>query len=294
MVLSLIKGMPVIFLHGGPGSGCSDSQKALFNSSKFRVIFLDQRGSGKSKPLRHLVDNNTQLLIEDIEAIRTFLNIKKWLVVGGSWGATLAIAYAEKFPKVIEGIVIRSLFLGTRREVDWAFFQAAKIFKPNLLMQINRAIKNNIIINPIYKLGKMLESKDLETYGLAAKLWLEYEGSLASINSNDNVFEYLNKNRKRKLNLESLPNTPFLEWHYIKNNFFFKEEELFKNRKVLRNVPIRIIQPTYDLLCPPSTSYKFIVGLENTKIYYISAAGHYLSDPGIKERLSKVINEFNS
>ena len=251
------EGIPVIFLHGGPGAGCSDSHKALFNNNKFRVIFLDQRGSGKSKPYRCLEENNTDLLIDDIEKIRNFLNIKSWLVVGGSWGSTLAIAYAQRFPDVINRIIVRSLFLGTREEVRWAFYEAPRIFKPALLSDLNSIINNSNDINPIYRLGEMLESKDENTYGLASKLWLEYESNLASINAGNKKLIHFKK-YKYPFNSKSLPNTPFMEWHYIKNNFFLDEKELEKKKKIIAKIPITIIQADYDLLCPPNISYNFI------------------------------------
>ena len=120
-------GIPVLFLHGGPGSGCNDTHKAIFNYKKYRVIFLDQRGAGKSSPKGCTINNTTQLLIKDIEFIRNYLKISSWVVVGGSWGATLAVAYAELHSKKVDAIVIRSLFLGTEEEIEWAFFKAPLI-----------------------------------------------------------------------------------------------------------------------------------------------------------------------
>tara|TARA_E500000178_G_scaffold173083_1_gene172314 strand:+ start:429 stop:1379 length:951 start_codon:yes stop_codon:yes gene_type:complete len=282
-------GIPVIFLHGGPGSGCSESQKALFNNSKYRVIFLDQRGAGRSKPYRFLKDNKTYLLIEDIEAIRTYLDIKRWLVVGGSWGATLAIAYAERFPDSVKRIVIRALFLGTKKEIEWAFLEAPRIFKPKLLNELNNLIKNDYNISPIYKLGEMLESNNSSLQSLGSRLWQAFEASLASINSENYDFKNLKKNQNFDT-AEDLPNTPFLEWHYIKNNFFLEDEELIKNKKILKNIPITIIQGGYDLLCPPNTSYQFIDGLNKAEIINVSAAGHYITDPGIKNKLREAID----
>ena len=283
-------GIPVIFLHGGPGAGCSDRHKALFDNNRFRVIFLDQRGSGKSKPYRCLEENSTDLLIDDIEKIRNFLNIKSWLVVGGSWGSTLAIAYAQKFPEVINKIIVRSLFLGTKEEVSWAFYEAPKIFKPALLNDLNSIINNSNDINPIFRLGEMLDSKDINKYGLASKLWLEYESNLASINAGNKKLKYF-KEYKYSLNSKSLPNTPFMEWHYIKNNFFLDDKELEKKKKIISKIPIIIIQADYDLLCPPMISYNFIRDFEKAKIYNISAAGHYISDPGIQEKMREAIDE---
>ena len=251
-------GIPVIFLHGGPGSGCSNLQKTLFNHKKFRVIFLDQRGSGRSIPRGSLKNNTTAHILKDLEMIRKYLKIKKWLVVGGSWGSTLGIAYAETNPSKVLGLVLRAVFLGTEEEVRWAFHTAAYYFKPKMLYELNKLLNLKISLNPIFKLGKMLESKKPEQFCIAAELWQEYERSLSTIQNIDFNFNRIYKNSNfSQTRIKNLPNTPFLEWHYIKNNFFLKKNQLEKNKGVLKNIKVYLIQGNYDLLCPPSTSYIF-------------------------------------
>ena len=286
------KGIPVLFLHGGPGSGCNDSQKSFFNYKKFRVIFIDQRGSGKSTPRSSTKNNTTQFLIEDIEKIRELLEISSWLIVGGSWGATLAIAYAQEHTNRIKGMILRSLFLGTKKELDWAFLKAPLMFRPKLISNIISVLNIKKISSPINVLGNMLESKNVNKRILGAELWLEYEGNLSTLHyEGDNIkriFENKNFTKKR---LNSLPNTPFMEWHYIKNNFFLKENQLIKQKRKLVNVPISIIQSNYDLLCPPYTSFIFSQELNKTKIHKISKAGHYISDPGVKEKMKELVDD---
>ena len=126
------KGIPFIFLHGGPGSGCQNSHRLLFNLETCRVILFDQRGAGKSLPKRSLYKNTTQMLMKDMEFIRNKFNIKKWSIVGGSWGSTLGLAYSENYPDSVEGLILRSVFLGTEDNITWAFEEAAKIFRPEL------------------------------------------------------------------------------------------------------------------------------------------------------------------
>ena len=289
------KGIPVIFLHGGPGSGCSNMQKALFNHKKFRVIFLDQRGSGLSFPKRELKNNTTIKIIEDLEIIRKKLNIKKWLIVGGSWGATLGIAYAEENPSKVLGLILRAVFLGTKKEIKWAFHEAPFRFKPKILNDLTKFLKINFNTSPIVKLGKMLENKKPQQYCLAAEIWQEYERCLStSQNTTFNLNSIINNKDFSKKRIKNIPNTPFLEWHYIKNNFFFKSNQLLKNKNSLKNIPITIIQGNYDLLCPPATSFLFSKGLPKSKIHYVNLAGHYVSDPGIKEKMVEAINEFDN
>ena len=283
-------GIPVIFLHGGPGSGCNDNQKALFNYKKYRVVFLDQRGSGKSIPKGSIKNNTTSLLIDDIELVRKYLNIPSWIVVGGSWGATLAVAYAEMYNNKVDAMILRSLFLGTKKEVDWAFFEAPLRFRPKLFYIVNNILKQKKKLNPIYIIGPMLESKNNKVRSLAARIWLAYESNLSTIKFNYKNLEDIKSNIERKETV--LPNTPFIEWHYIKNNFFLKTNQLLKNKKKLNKIPISIVQSDYDLLCPPSTSYNFASGLVNCKIFRVECAGHYISDPGVKEKIRQLLDEY--
>ena len=283
-------GIPVIFLHGGPGSGCNEGQKAIFDYKKYRVIFLDQRGSGKSTPKGSIKNNTTLELIDDIEAVRKYLKIESWIVVGGSWGATLGLAYAQVHKSKVESIILRALFLGTKEEIDWAFFDSPLKFRPELIYRLNDFLNNKKLINPIFALGKMLESKNNQTRNLGANLWLAYESNLSTIKFNYNSFNKVLSNSINETKL--IPNTPFLEWHYIKNNFFLKPNQLLKNKHKLSKIQISIIQSDYDLLCPPLTSYNFASGLPNCKVFRISNAGHYISDPGVREMMKKLLDEY--
>ena len=289
------KGIPILFLHGGPGSGCANWQKELFNSKVYRVVFLDQRGSGKSTPKRLLKENTTSILIEDIEYIRNYLNIRKWFVVGGSWGSTLAIAYAEQYPEFINGMVLRALFLGTDKEVEWAFWKGATIFKPALIKELNLILNNKEFENPIISLGKMLESSDTKKSCIAAELWQEYERNLSTIKSLNFDFKViLNRNDDEKGRFENTPNTPFLENHYIKNSFFLRNNQLLDCKNKLDNIPISIIQGEYDLLCPPINSFLFSLNLPKVKLIKVPESGHYISDPGIKQLMKKEIDDLQN
>ncbi len=289
------KGNPVLFLHGGPGSGCADWHKGLFDRKIYRVIFLDQRGSGKSTPKRELKNNTTNYLIDDIEYIRDYLKIKKWSIVGGSWGSTLAIAYGEKHPDRVKAMVLRSLFLGSDEEVDWAFRQGPLIFKTDLIKDLNIILKNNYNDNPIKKLGNMLTSKNKIDTCIAAELWQEYEKNLSSIKSKKHDFlTILNKDTNIQERYLKAPNTPFLENHYIHNHFFLEKKQLLLNKNTLKDTPISIIQADYDLLCPPINSFLFSKDLPKVKILRAHEAGHYISDPGIKELMKDEINELQN
>ena len=286
------KGISVLFLHGGPGSGCNDNQKALFDYKKFRVIFLDQRGAGKSVPKGSVKNNTTLLLINDIELVRKYLKIESWIVVGGSWGATLAVAYAEIYNTKVEAMILRSLFLGTKKEVDWAFFEAPMSFRPQLFYEINYILNQKKLVNPIYVLGPMLENKDKKIKSLAAHLWLAYESNLSTIKFNYKNLDDIKFNIGKKET--KLPNTPFIEWHYIKNNFFLEQDELIKNAYKLNGIPGSIVQGRYDLLCPVINAYEIAAKWKNSNLIIVDEGAHSANSDPMRSELIKAINDLTN
>tara|TARA_A100001011_G_C14241823_1_gene813598 strand:- start:193 stop:1143 length:951 start_codon:yes stop_codon:yes gene_type:complete len=280
-------GIPVIFLHGGPGGHCRSEHHGLFNPDIFRSILFDQRGCGKSKPHRSLRSNNTQSLVLDIEKIRNFLNINKFILMGGSWGATLALCYALKFPQNVRGIVLRSVFLGTMSEIQWAFIDGPKIFAPELFNYFLSFLDKKEEISPIDSFIKKIhkDKSNLHTW-----VWHDYERILSQINPENYKFE----SNELILKRAGLPNSPFMETHYIKNNFFIEEDYIVNNLKKIENIPGYIIQGRYDLICPPVNAFKLNIGWKNSNIKFVNTAGHSSSDSGIMENifiaLKKIIN----
>ncbi len=215
-------GMPIIYLHGGPGGSIDPKNRRYFNPKKYRIILFDQRGSGKSKPKGLVIKNTTKDLINDMEKIRNFLKIKKWIIVGGSWGSTLALAYAIKNNNKVLGMVLRGVFLGTKEEAYWAFNYASKYFYPEIIDAMENKFKNKGKV--FLKLGKMLESNNKKNKTISSILWEKYERTLSVLNPGEINLKYIKKTKTTK----RLPNSPFLEWHYTKNNFFFKKKRNFK------------------------------------------------------------------
>ena len=212
------KGVPVVYLHGGPGGSTSPKNRRLFNPKKYRIILFDQRGSGKSKPLRSTINNSTNKLINDMEKIRVHLKIKKWVIVGGSWGSTLALTYSIKNPTKVLGMVLRGIFLGSKKEAIWAFNDSAKLFYPEIINEIKKKINHKKKSNVFIELGKMLESKNEKKSIIAANIWNKYERILSVLNPGKinlkKIFNYSINDKK------NIPTSSFLEWYYIKNNFF--------------------------------------------------------------------------
>ena len=277
-------GIPVIFLHGGPGGHCRSEHHGLFDPKTFKSIIYDQRGCGKSKPYRTTVKNNTQTLVDDIEKIRDFLNIDKFLVVGGSWGATLALCYAISHPKNVLGIVLRSVFLGMMSEIQWAFVDAPKNFAPELFKEFINFLDINDQTDPINSYVKKIQ---LENSHLHSWVWHDYERILSQINPDSYKFEKFDLIKNR----EGMPNSPFMETYFIKNHFFIEDNYILNNVNKISNIPGYIVQGRYDLICPPVNAFKLTEGWKNSKIKFVNTAGHSSSDEGIMNNLFIALKE---
>ena len=269
-------GIPVFFVHGGPGGHCRSEHHSLFNPEIFKSVIFDQRGCGKSTPYRSLKGNNTENLVEDIEKIRDFLKVKKFFIIGGSWGATLALKYALKYPKNISAILLRSVFLGTMDEIDWAFINGPKIFAPKLFESFSNTADNAKNLISIYYEEICVKNSKIHSW-----IWHDYERILSQINPDNSIFEEKEKIEKRV----GLPNSPFMELHYIKNNFFMDDNEILNNASKLKSIPGYIIQGRYDLICPPVNAYNLSQKWEGSRLTIINTAGHSSSDEGIVENL---------
>ena len=273
-------GLPIVYLHGGPGGSTDPKNRRYFNPKKYRIILFDQRGSGRSKPKGSVINNTTSDLVNDMEAIRNFLKIKKWILFGGSWGSTLALIYTIKNSKNVLGLVLRGVFLGTKEESYWAFHYSSKFFYPEIINEIENKFKKNK--KKIFlKLGKMLESKKRKDRVVSSILWEKYERTLSVLDPGKINLHEIKKIKEKK----KLPNSPFLEWHYIKNNFFLKKNEIMLGIKNIKKITTIIIQGRYDLICPPKSAFLLAKKLSNCEIKIIENSGHSASEPNIKRNI---------
>ena len=274
-------GIPVIFIHGGPGGHCRSEHHSLFDPSIFKSIIFDQRGCGKSLPYRSILSNNTKNLVEDIERIRNFLNLNKIFIVGGSWGATLALKYAIEFPQNISAILLRSVFLGTMNEIKWAFVDGPKTIAPDLFFEFSNLFnQENNLIDSYYEEIVKNNSK------LHSWIWHDYERILSQINPLNYKFDSHEDIMKR----DDLPNSPFMELHYIKNKFFMENNEILKNTDSISDIPGFIVQGRYDLICPPVNAFKLHQKWDKSKLILVDTAGHSSGDPGIMENMLEGLN----
>lgn len=278
-------GQPILFLHGGPGGGTGPKQRRFFDPNHYRIILFDQRGCGKSLPLGETSNNTTKHLVNDVDLIRKELNIKQWILFGGSWGSTLALAYAVDHPEMVQGLILRGVFLSRQHELDW-FLKDVDIFFPelhqNLLGHIPNTNKNNLL----EKYTELVFSKNKECAYKAAVAWNQFEGSILKLmpptasNENSEV-DYDFELARAKVQI-----------HYINHNCFVNGEEILKKSKVLKNKPVSIIQGRYDMVCPPKSAHELHQIIPNSKLMMIPDAGHSASETGTLSALLDATEEF--
>ena len=280
------KGKPAIFLHGGPGGGCGSLSRRFFNPKKYRIILFDQRGCGRSKPHTCLEDNTTWHLIEDIESIREILDIKKWLVFGGSWGSTLALAYAQRHPKNVSQLVLRGIFMLRQKELQWFYQYGASEMYPEAWQGFLKEIPENERDNLIEAYRKIFYGDDEEKKLSAANAWSKWEASCSFINYNPDAV-------KDSLNAEFALAFALIENHYFVNKGFLdNENQLLENIDIIRNIPAVIIQGRYDVVCPPTTAYELHSKWPESELVIAPFSGHSAFEKEITHELIKATNKF--
>jgi len=277
-------GIPALFVHGGPGSGAQHSHRNIFDPDRFHTFLFDQRGAGRSHPYLSCQHNTTECLINDIEKIRTHFNIDKWLVVGGSWGSTLALAYAQAHPRHVSGIVLRAVFLGTSAEVKWAFEDGPRAFRPEAHAAFVATLPEAERSHPIDAFVKRLTNPDPNVHKPAAEIWHSYERTLSELQPATPALSTASPPK----NVRTKP-TPIMEAHYIQNQFFLKPNQLLDGMAALANIPGVIIQGRYDLLCPPRAAYEVAERWQGCELIFVDTAGHAMTEPGIAPAMQKAL-----
>ena len=282
-------GIPAVYLHGGPGSGCQPGRRRLFGRECVHLLFFDQCGCGRIRPKGSREHNTTQHLIADMEKIREKFGVSRWIVVGGSWGATLALAYAEAHPERVSGIALRATFLGTQAEVEIAFTSRLAQFYPALHDDFLSVLPPEERAQPVHAYYRRILDADPAVHGPAARAWHDTERALSE-----------HKAAKMRLDLASLnvwrtlPATPFMEAHYFINNSFMSEDQLLRNAARLAGIPGIIVQGRYDLLCPPETSARLAKVWPGSEVRIVEEAGHSLYDAGVRDAVMKSIADLAS
>ena len=275
------EGAPVVVLHGGPGGGCSPAMRRYFDPEAFRVILFDQRGCGRSRPHASTTANTTWHLVRDIELIRTTLGVDRWAVFGGSWGATLALAYAETHPKAAAFLALRGVFLSTQRELDWFYGGGAGQFWPDQWARFSSLVPEAERGDMIAAYNRRLFSGDLMVETRYARAWSAWENALASVESDGNPGEAPADYARAFARLEN---------HYFVNRGFFEEDgQLLRDLPKIAHIPGVIVQGRYDMICPPRSAHDLAQGWRSGRLHMVRAAGHALSEPGISFELVRVM-----
>ena len=280
-------GKPTVFLHGGPGSGTTPMQRRLFDPATYRIVLFDQRGCGRSTPSvrepdTDLTTNTTWHLVADMEALRTHLEIERWQLFGGSWGATLAMAYAQTFPERVSDIVLRGVFLLRERELDWMYRGGAGNLFPEAWERFASLVDSGDVLAGYHRL---VDDPDPAVRAQAAAAWSNWEGATVSLTPNPGLqATYANPAFA----------VPFarIALHYFVHGGWLEPEQLVRDAGKLAGIPGRIIQGRYDAVCPPVTAWDLHRAWPDSTLQLLPQAGHAVNDRGVLDALLEATDEF--
>jgi proline iminopeptidase len=282
------KGKPVVFVHGGPGTGTDPNQRCFFDPACYRIILFDQRGSGKSTPFSSLNENTTWDLVADMEKLRTHLKIDKWVVFGGSWGSTLSLAYAETHPNRVLALILRGIFMGRKKELRWFYqFGAHHIFADEFEKYL-APIPSEERTDLIGAYYRRLTSPDPAVRKQAAKSWALWEDATLRLIYDPEVFSQFTDDRRADAIAR-------IECHYFQNHCFFKTDNwLIENAGKIRSIPGVIVQGRYDIICPFESAWELHKAWPEAQFEVIKDAGHAGSEPGITDALIRATESFKN
>ncbi len=274
-------GIPVIVVHGGPGAGSHPDQRRFFDPSKYRIVLFDQRGCGQSTPHSALDNNHTQALVADMEIIREKLDIEQWVILGGSWGATLALIYAQTHPKRVKAMILRSVLLGNQADKDWFFKNGANRVFPEAWDEFIKPIERKKRDNIIAAYEELLTSDNELTRMAAANAWSTWHRQCST----------LRPTPEEKNQLAKTLRLATIECHYVKNNFFMEENQILKNIMLLRNVPATIIHGRYDMISCYKNAYDLAERWPQAELITVCEAGHASHETGISDAIVRATNK---
>ena len=281
-------GQAALYLHGGPGGGIEDKNRGYFDPQTYHSVLFEQRGSGRSRPFAGLENNTTQDLIEDIERLRRHAGAERWLVLGGSWGSTLALAYAEAHPERVSALVLRGIFLGEQEEIDWLYRpDGVAIFYPDIWQEFIEPIPEAERGDLLNAYHRRLMGPDSSERQACAKIWSVWEGSLCRLLPDRDEL-------RRFGEPEFAVALARLEAHYFVNHCFMEEGQLMKHVQRIREIPGIIVQGRYDMVCPPLSAWKLHRAWPASRLDFIGDAGHSASEPGISDALVRATDHFRA
>lgn len=274
-------GVPVVFVHGGPGAGCGEDDRCFFNPQKYHIVLFDQRGCNRSRPLGNIEQNTTQHLVQDIETIREHLGIDQWVVFGGSWGSTLSLVYAQTHRDRVLGMVVRGVFFGTPEENRWLWQEGLSRFNPEAYERYQSLVpeaQRDHILKHYYQ---MMTSGDPQKRNLASAEMMRWEDAGFTMQDYQTTADPESGNWHQGM----------LEAHYCVHNCFIEDEPIAENLSILQGMPVFIVNGRYDLLCPPIKAYQLHKALPDSKLTVVDRAGHASKEPGMVDALVSATDE---
>lgn len=278
------QGIPVVFLHGGPGGGLSPLHRRFFDPQQYRIVLFDQRGAGRSTPLGEVRHNTTPLLLQDMEQLRTLLGIEQWLLFGGSWGSTLALAYGQAYPQRCTGFILRGIFLCTPAELHW-FLYGMRNFFPEAHASFVAAIPAEERVDLLAAYCKRLFDHDSDLSAVAARAWAHYEGQCLHLLPPAPTVQDFDADAK----CVALGR---LEAHYFLHQGFLADDQLIRGMAAIAHLPAVLVQGRYDVVCPPVSAHRLHQAWPGSVLKIIADAGHAALEPGTAEALVAATEQF--
>jgi proline iminopeptidase len=283
-------GIPVVFVHGGPGSGCEFNSRCYFSPEKYRIILFDQRGAGRSTPNTELTDNTTDHLVSDMNKIREYLGIDKWIVFGGGWGATLSLAYAQKNPETVLGLILRGVFLGRQQDIDWFSEEGTSLFFPDHWEDF---------VSPVLNKGKaegnekpsnceayhelMMQDNELARMS-AAKAWSTWEAHASTLHPDPRLIKHFSDGGRAHARC-------LIATHYFRNQCFLEPGQLLKNASVLKDIPGIIVHARFDCVSPLGNAHQLRKAWPTSQLYIVREAGHSATEPAMIDALIRATRD---
>ena len=275
-------GIPLVFLHGGPGAGVSPLYRRYFDPKIYKIILFDQRGSGKSTPYASCDNNTSQDLIEDIKSLLDHLDISRTIIYGGSWGSTLALLYAQKHPDTVSSLVLRGIFLCRKNDIKWFYQSGADSIFPEYWREFIDGIPDSEKSNLLDAFYKRIHGGDDNVSEKFCKQWSIWEGKCSSLFLSNNVVNQFDQCSTALAKIES---------HYFYNDCFIEENQIIKNINKLHKIKCHIIHGRYDIVCPINQAYDLHNHYSNSQLHVINDAGHSLLETGISEKVFEIFQD---
>lgn len=277
-------GLPVLFVHGGPGSACDASSRRFYDPSNYRIITFDQRGCGRSTPHSSLEENTTEDLIEDIEKIRQYLAVEQFVLFGGSWGSTLSLLYAQRYPQHVHAMVLRGIFLCRQVDLDWLYRDGANRIFPDSWDEFQRAIPEAERGDLVEAYYNRLTGEDELARMAAAKAWSAWEGNCSKLRPSAEAMAKFTKPH----NAMALSR---IETHYFMNKGFIEENQILRNMDAIKDIPGTIVHGRYDMVCPLDNAYLLHHHWPASELHIVRDAGHSASEPGNVDALIRATHD---